>query len=73
MKKIIVILSCVCIALTIGLVIEHQKRVEAQQQNIRMEQQLKEISGQINEIWTEYMGVMKRIQGNGGEGKWREK
>ena len=60
-------LACACIALTIGLVIEHQKRVEAQEQTIRMEKQIKEMSVQVNEIWAEYMGMMKRLQQHGGE------
>ena len=67
MRKIIVILVCTCIALSIGLVVEHQKRVEAQEQTIRMERQIKEMSVQVNEIWAEYMGMMKRLQQHGGE------
>lgn len=62
---IIAMLVCVCIALTIGLVLEHQKRVEAQEQNVRMEKQLKEMSVQVNEIWAEYIATMKRIQQHG--------
>ena len=38
---------------------------EAQEQNARMEQQLKEMSAQVNEIWVEYMGIMKRLQQHG--------
>lgn len=65
MKKIIAMLTCLSFALAIGLVVEHQKRVEAQEQNLRMEQQIREMSVQVNEIWAEYMGMMKRIQQHG--------
>ena len=65
MKSIIATLTCVCIVLAGGLIVEHQKRVVAEEQNARMEQQIKEISSQVNEIWNEYMGVMRRIQQHG--------
>jgi hypothetical protein len=32
-----------------------------------MEQQLKEMGAQVNAIWVEYIGQMKRIQQHGGQ------
>lgn len=66
-NKIVVALSCLCIALVIGLGVTQHKLLEAQEQNARMEQQLKEMGAQVNAIWVEYIGQMKRIQQHGGQ------
>ena len=65
MNKITAFLLCLCIALGIAYGLERQKRIEVEEQNARMERQVKEISSQVNEIWNEYMGVMKRVQNYG--------
>ena len=67
MKKIIAILACVCVALTIGLVVEHQKRMDAQELTAKQERQLKELYAQVNELTIQYIGIVKRIQGHGGQ------
>lgn len=64
-NKLTVFLTCLCVALAISLGVTHCQLQEAQEQNARMEQQLKEMSAQVNEIWVEYMGIMKRLQQHG--------
>lgn len=61
-NKLTVFLTCLCVALAIGLGVTQHKLLEAQEQNARMEQQLKKMGAQVNEIWVEYMGIMKRLQ-----------
>ena len=65
MNRITAFLLCLCIALGIAYGVERQKRIEVEEQNARMGRQVKEISSQVNEIWNEYMGVMRRIQNHG--------
>ena len=67
LKKITAALACLCVALGIALGIEHHKRVQAQEQNARMEQQMREIRSQVDGIWSEYVSTIKRIQQHGGE------
>ena len=66
-NKLTVFLMCLCVALAIGLGVTQHKLLEAQEQNARMEQQLKEMGAQVNAIWVEYIGQMKRIQQHGGQ------
>ena len=49
----------------IALGVEHQKQVEAQEQVAKLKQQVREMSAQVNEIWVEYMGMVKRLQQHG--------
>lgn len=61
-NSLTVFLACLCIALMIALGVERQKHAEAQEQIIRMKQEIREMSAQVNEIWVEYMGIVKRLQ-----------
>ena len=65
-NKLTIFLGCLCVALMIALGVTHCQLQEAKQQNARMEQQLKEMGAQVNEIWVEYMGIMKRLQQHRG-------
>lgn len=67
MNKATAFLACLCVAMAIALGIKHIQLVEAREQNARMELQMQEMSKQVNEIWAEYMGQMKRIQQHGGQ------
>ena len=65
MNRLVVFLTCLCIALLLVIGYQHQQYAELVEQNHRMELQLKKMSSQVNEIWAEYMGVMKRLQQHG--------
>lgn len=67
LKKITVALACLCIALGIALGMEHYKLVQAQEENADMRRQIKEIRVQVDHIWAEYMGIVKRAQQYGGQ------
>ena len=67
LKKITVALACLCTALGIALGVEHYKLVQAQEENADMRRQIKEIQVQVDHIWAEYMGIVKRAQQYGGQ------
>ena len=64
-NRLIVFLTCLCIALLLVIGYQHEQYTELAEQNHKMELQIKEMSSQVNEIWAEYMGMMKRIQQHG--------
>jgi uncharacterized protein YoxC len=68
-NKIVVSLLCLCIVLAVCLGMVTHRLVEAREQNARMEKQLKEITRQVDDIWIEYMSIMKRIQHNSQRGE----
>jgi hypothetical protein len=61
-NKLTVFLTCLCVALAISLGVTHCQLQEAQEQNARMEQQLKELYGQVNELTLQYVEIVKRVQ-----------
>jgi hypothetical protein len=65
-NKIVVALSCVCIALAVGLGVATHQLVEARQTVDRQERQLKELYGQVNELTLQYVDIVKRLQKHGG-------
>ena len=65
MNRLVVFLTCLCIALLLVIGYQHEQYSELAVQNHRMEIQIREMSAQVNEIWAEYMGVMKRLQQHG--------
>ena len=62
MNKITVFLTCLCVALMIALGVTQYRLHEAKAENETMRQQMREIRVQIDEIWAEYMGLVKRLQ-----------
>jgi hypothetical protein len=65
-NKIVVALSCLCIALAVGLGVTHYRLVEANETIVKQETQLKELYGQVNELTLQYVGIVKRLQKHGG-------
>lgn len=66
MNKITAFLTCLCVALMIALGVTQHQLNEAQTENETMRQQIREIRVQVDEIWAEYMGLVKWIQQHGG-------
>lgn len=64
-NKLVVALSCLCIALAVGLGVAAHQLIEARQVIDKQEQQLKELYGQVNELTLQYIGIVKRIQEHG--------
>ncbi len=64
-NRLVVVLTLMCIILLLIIGYQHEKYVELVEQNHKMEIQIREMSTQVNEIWAEYMGMMKRIQQHG--------
>jgi hypothetical protein len=60
--KIVVALSCLCIALTVGLGVATHQLAEARATVDRQERQLKELYGQVNELTLQYVEIVKRVQ-----------
>ena len=65
MNRLIVFLTSLCIVLLVIIGYQHEQYAELAEQNHKMELQIREMSTQVNEIWAEYMGMMKRIQQHG--------
>lgn len=65
-NKIVVALSCLCVALTVGLGVATHRLVEARQTVDKQERQLKELYGQVNELTLQYVDIVKRINKHGG-------
>jgi uncharacterized protein YoxC len=66
-NKIVVALSCLCIALAVGLGVTTHQLVEARQTVDRQERQLKELYCQVNELTWQYVEIVKRINKHGGQ------
>lgn len=64
--KIVVALSCLCIALAVGLGVTTHQLIEARATIDKQETQLKELYGQLNELTLQYVGIVKRLQKHGG-------
>ncbi len=64
-NKIVVMLSCLCIALTICLGVSLHQLTQARQIVDKQERQLKELYGQVNELTLQYVDVVKRINRHG--------
>ena len=62
MNKITAFLTCLCVVLMLALGVTQYRLHEAQAENENMRQQIREIRTQVDEIWAEYMGIVKRIQ-----------
>ena len=68
LNRLAVFLTCLCIVLLMVIGYQHEQYGELVEQNHRMELQIKDMSKQVDEIWVEYVGLMKRIQQHkGGE------
>lgn len=65
-NKLVVALSCLCIALAVGLGVATHRLVEARQVVDKQERQLKELYGQVNELTLQYVEIVKRINNHGG-------
>ena len=65
-NKIVVALSCLCIALAVGLGVATHQLAEARQTVDKQERQLKELYGQVNELTLQYVEIVKRINNHGG-------
>lgn len=66
MNKITAFLTCLCAALMLALGATQYRLHEAKAENESMRQQIREIRTQVDEIWAEYMGLVKRIQQHRG-------
>ena len=65
--KIVVALSCLCIALGIGFGVAMHQLTEARATIDKQETQLKELYGQVNDLTLQYVGIVKRLQKHGGQ------
>lgn len=65
--KIVVALSCLCVALAVGLGVAAHQLVEARATIDKQEAQLKEYYGQVNELTLQYVDIVKRLQRHGGQ------
>jgi hypothetical protein len=61
-NKLTVFLTCLCVALAVGLGVTQHKLIEAQQTIDRQERQLKELYGQVNELTLQYVDIVRRLQ-----------
>jgi uncharacterized protein YoxC len=68
-NKIVVALSCLCIALAICLGVSLHQLTQARQIVDKQERQLKELYGQVNELTLQYVDIVKRINTHGGLNK----
>lgn len=60
--KLTTFLVLLCLTLTIALGVEHHKLIEVQEQNTRMEKQMKTLSAQVNEITAQWLDLVKRMK-----------
>ena len=65
MNKITAFLTCLCVAIMLALGVTQYRLNEVKAENESMRQQIREIRTQVDEIWAEYMGLVKRIQQHG--------
>lgn len=68
-NKLTVFLTCLCIALIIGLGVVTHQLIEARQVIDKQERQLKELYGQVNELTLQYVDIVKRMHRHGGQGQ----
>jgi len=61
-NKIVVALSCLCIALAVGLGVAMHQLTEARATIDKQERQLKELYGQVNELTLQYVDLVKRLK-----------
>jgi hypothetical protein len=61
-NKLTVFLTCLSVALAVGLGVTQHKLIEAKQTVDKQERQLKELYGQVNELTLQYVEIVKRIQ-----------
>lgn len=66
-NKIVVALSCLCVALSICLGVSLHQLTHARQTVDKQERQLKELYGQVNELTLQYVDIVKRINEHGGK------
>jgi hypothetical protein len=66
-NKIVVMLSCLCIAFGIGFGVAMHQLTEARATIDKQETQLKELYGQVNDLTLQYVGIVKRLQKHGGQ------
>ena len=66
-NKLVVALSCLCIALAVGLGVATHQLVEARATVDKQERQMKELYGQVNELTLQYVDLVKRINQHGGQ------
>jgi hypothetical protein len=64
-NKLTIFLTCLCVALAIGLGVTQNKLIEARQTVDKQERQLKELYGQVNELTLQYVEIVKRLQRHG--------
>lgn len=62
MNKVTAFLTCLCVALMLALGVTQYRLHEAKAENETLRQQMHEVRVQVDEIWAEYMGLVKRIQ-----------
>lgn len=62
MNKLTVFLICVSFGLAVALGVTYLKLIAAQDEINRKSAQLHEMTKQVDEIWREYRGILKRIQ-----------
>jgi cell division protein FtsL len=67
MNRLIVFLTCLCVALAVGWGVTQHKLTEARQTVDKQERQLKELYGQVNELTLQYVEIVKRMQRHGGQ------
>ena len=60
--KLTTFLALLCLTLTIALGVQHQKLLEVQEQNTRMEKQVKTLTAQVNEITAQWLELVKRVK-----------
>lgn len=65
-NKLVIFLTCLCLALAIALGVEHNKLLEAQEENAQMRAEIRGIRVQVEQIWAEYTAQIRRLQANGG-------
>ena len=65
LNMLVAFLTCLCCALLLLVGYQYEQYSEARDTISKQETQLKELYAQVNEIWAEYMGMMKRIQQHG--------
>ena len=66
-NKLTVFLLCLCVALAVGWGVTQHKLIGARQVIDKQERQLKELYAQVNDITLQYVEIVKRIQGQGGQ------
>ena len=66
-NKLVAALTCLCIALAVGLGVAAHQLVTARQVIDKQEKQLRELYGQVDELTLQYVDIVKRINRHGGE------